>query len=116
MVSSHLIELRNLAILLTLALTGLRVETFRTLTQDQVVQRPGGYAVHIRNKNEVEFRDVPLSDEAYAAIEQWLALRLTPRNLPWTSPRIVPGTAPSSMLGGFSFVSCQKHPWKGGTP
>lgn len=75
---SRLIELRNLAILLTLASTGLRVETFRLLTQDQVVRRDGGFAVHIRSKNEVEFRDVQLSDEAYAAISQWLAARPTP--------------------------------------
>jgi len=74
---SRLIEQRNLAILLTLASTGLRVETFRTLTEDQVVRREGGYAVHIRSKNEVEFRDVQLSDEAYAAIQAWLALRPT---------------------------------------
>lgn len=72
---SRLIELRNLALLLTLASTGLRVETFRQLTLDQVVRREGGYAVSIRSKNEVEFRDVPLSDEAYAAISDWLATR-----------------------------------------
>ncbi len=72
---SRLIELRNLALLLTLASTGLRVETFRHLTLDQVVRRSGGYAVSIRSKNEVEFRDVQLSDEAYAAIQDWLAVR-----------------------------------------
>ena len=72
---SRLIEARNLALLLTLASTGLRVETFRLLTINQVVRRDGGYALSIRSKNEVQFRDVQLSDEAFTAIQNWLAVR-----------------------------------------
>jgi len=71
----RLMGLRNHAILHTLASTGLRIETFRLLTQDQVLRRAGGYTVHVRGKNEIEFRDVPLSDEAYEAIQAWVAAR-----------------------------------------
>ena len=74
----HLLGLRNRALFLTLASTGLRIETFRLLTQDQVVQRDHHYAVSIRSKNEIAFRDVPLSCEAYLAIQAWLRARPTP--------------------------------------
>ncbi|MGH2497540.1 MAG: tyrosine-type recombinase/integrase [Ktedonobacteraceae bacterium] len=74
----RLLELRNRAILFTLASTGLRVDTFRQLRLDQIVHRESDWAFHIRSKNEVKFRDVPMSDEAYSAIQAWLAAR--PKN------------------------------------
>src|SRR5258708_32229547 len=73
--SDRLLELRNRAILFTLASTGLRVNTFRQLRLDQVVRREHDWAFHIRSKNEVKFRDVPMSDEAYTAIQAWVAAR-----------------------------------------
>ena len=75
---SYLIGVRNHALFLTLASTGLRIETFRLLKEEQLVQRGRHYAVTIRGKNEVAFRDVPLSQEAYHAIQHWLSLRPTP--------------------------------------
>lgn len=74
----RLLGLRNRAILFTLASTGLRVDTFRQLRLDQIVRRESDWAFHIRSKNEVKFRDVPMSDEAYKAIQAWIAAR--PRN------------------------------------
>src|SRR5260370_21438288 len=71
----RLLELRNRAILLTLASTGLRVDTFRQLRLDQIMRREHDWAFHIRSKNEVKFRDVPMSDEAYTAIQAWVAAR-----------------------------------------
>jgi len=71
----RLLELRNRAILLTLASTGLRVNTFRQLRLEQIVRREHDWAFHIRSKNEVKFRDVPMSDEAYTAIQAWVAAR-----------------------------------------
>lgn len=100
---SRLIELRNLAILLTLASTGLRVETFRTLTRDQLVRREGGYAVSIRSKNEVEFRDVQLSDEAYAAIRDWLAVRPVESRFSRVPPSNQPHFEPSRRLPGYRY-------------
>jgi integrase len=73
--SDRLLELRNRAILFTLASTGLRVDTFRQLRLEQIVRREYDWAFHIRSKNEVKFRDVPMSDEAYKAIQAWVAAR-----------------------------------------
>ncbi len=74
----HLLALRNRALLLTLASTGLRVDTFRQLKLDQIVRRDSDWAFHIRSKNEVKYRDVPMSDEAYQAIQAWVAVRPKP--------------------------------------
>lgn len=75
--ADRLIGLRNWALLLTLSTSGLRVEPLRTLTTGQLVYRPHlqRHVLSVRSKNETEPRDVPLSPEAYAAIEQWLAAR-----------------------------------------
>ncbi len=81
----QLLQLRNRAILLTLASTGLRVETFRQLTQSQIVRREEDWAVRIRSKNEVKAREVPMSDEAYQAIGTWLAARPTSSRYLFTS-------------------------------
>lgn len=72
------LQLRNLAILLTLASTGLRVDTFRMLSLSQIVRREHDWAVRIMSKNEVKPRDVPMSDDAYEAIQAWLAARPVP--------------------------------------
>jgi integrase/recombinase XerD len=73
----RLIGLRNIAILHSLASTGLRVDTFRLLRKDQLVYRSdlGYWCVRIMSKNEVEPRDVQMSHEAHAAIEAWLFAR-----------------------------------------
>jgi integrase/recombinase XerD len=73
----RLVGLRNIAILHTLASTGLRVDTFRLLRKDQLAYRSdlGYWCVRIMSKNEVEPRDVQMSHEADAAIEAWLCAR-----------------------------------------
>jgi integrase len=75
--ADQLVGLRNWALLLTLSTSGLRVEPLRTLTKEQLVYRPHQqrHVLAVRSKNETEPRDVPVSPEAYAAIQQWLAAR-----------------------------------------
>ncbi len=73
--NDRLVGLRNWALLLALASCGLRVDAFRTLRTDQLVKREDGYKFHVMSKNETEPRDVPLSPEAYAAIQEWLCAR-----------------------------------------
>jgi integrase/recombinase XerD len=75
--ADRLVGLRNWALLLTLSTSGLRVEPLRTLTREQLVYRvhQQRHVLLVRSKNETEPRDVPLSPEAYAAIDQWLAAR-----------------------------------------
>lgn len=70
------LALRNRALLLTLASTGLRVDSFRRLRLDQIVRREKqDWAFRVMGKNEKKTRDVPMSDDAYAAIQTWVAAR-----------------------------------------
>jgi len=70
------LALRNRALLLTLASTGLRVDSFRRLRLDQIVRREQlDWAFRVMGKNEKKTRDVPMSDDAYDAIQTWVAAR-----------------------------------------
>jgi integrase/recombinase XerD len=73
--TERLIGLRNLALLHTLASSGLRVSEAAQLKRDQVVRRLNGYVVRVMGKNETEYTDTNLSVEAYQAIAAWLAAR-----------------------------------------
>lgn len=70
-----LIGLRDTALLATLASSGLRVSEAATLTQKQVRRKGRGYIVLVRGKNDVEFREAPISIEAYQHIQAWLTVR-----------------------------------------
>lgn len=71
----QLIGARDAALLATLAGSGLRVMELATLTLGQIVEKSGGYLIRVRGKNDVEYRDAPLSREAYQLIQTWLSLR-----------------------------------------
>ncbi|HRW10949.1 MAG TPA: tyrosine-type recombinase/integrase [Caldilineaceae bacterium] len=70
-----LIELRDAALLATLASSGLRVSELATLTIKNIKRKQNGYVMVVRGKNDVEPREAPLSAEAYAHIQTWLQAR-----------------------------------------
>ena len=70
-----LIGLRDAALLATLASSGLRVAEAATLTQAQIRRKGRGYVVLVRGKNDVDYREAPLSVEANQHIQAWLAVR-----------------------------------------
>jgi integrase len=67
--------LRDRALLATLASSALRVDELATLTWGQIEPKDGGYLVRVRGKNDTDYREAPLSREAYALIQEWLAVR-----------------------------------------
>ena len=71
----RLIGLRDTALLATLASSGLRVSEVATLKQQHIRSKGGGFVLWVRGKNDVEFREAPLSREAHAHIQRWLAAR-----------------------------------------
>ena len=71
----HFLALRNRAILLTLASTGLRVDAFCHLKLNQIVRRESDWAFRVMGKNDTKPRDVPMSDDAYSAIQAWMTAR-----------------------------------------
>ncbi|WP_141612429.1 tyrosine-type recombinase/integrase [Litorilinea aerophila] len=73
--TSQLIGLRDSAILATLASGGLRVSELASLKCSQIRRKGRGYVVLVRGKNDVEFREAPLSREAHTRIAAWLAAR-----------------------------------------
>jgi len=70
-----LVGVRDRALLHTLASSGLRVNELATLKKHRVFYSDGGYHARIMGKNDLEFRDAPLSKEAYEAIQDWLKVR-----------------------------------------
>lgn len=73
---STLTGLRDAALLATLASSGVRAEEAATLMISQVKRRDGGYLLNVRGKTDTEYREAPLSPEAYNLISLWLELRL----------------------------------------
>ena len=71
----RLIGLRDVALLATLASGALRVSELVALEQKRIVRKSNGYRVEVLGKNDVEYREAPLSAEAYAHISTWLAVR-----------------------------------------
>lgn len=83
--AENLIGLRDTALLATLASSGLRVSELAGLTSSQIKRKKGGYILTIRGKNDLEFRDAPLSTEAYSHIQAWLAARPIQSNYVFTA-------------------------------
>jgi integrase len=72
--AGHLIGLRDLALLHTFG-NGPRISEICDITRHRLRPRGRGYVVEVRGKNKTEHRDVPLTREAYAAIQAWFAAR-----------------------------------------
>jgi integrase/recombinase XerD len=70
-----LVGLRDVALLATLASGALRVGELAHLTEAQIRPKGHSYVVMIRGKNDVEYREAPLSREAYSHIRVWLDVR-----------------------------------------
>jgi site-specific recombinase XerD len=70
-----LIAWRDRALLHTLATSGCRVSEVVTLTTVQLLSRDGSFFLEVLGKQQTERRTTPLSHEAYASIQAWLARR-----------------------------------------
>lgn len=70
-----LIGARDAALLATMASSGLRISEVASLTTGQIVQRGKGYVLQVRGKNDVEYRDAPISREAHTLIMAWVDRR-----------------------------------------
>jgi integrase/recombinase XerD len=66
---------RDRALLHTLASSGCRVSEVVSLETTQLVNQGGSFFLEVLGKNQTEARLAPLSHEAVAAIEAWLARR-----------------------------------------
>jgi len=73
--TTRLIGLRDTALLAALASSGLRVSEVAALKQQHIRPKGGGFVVLVRGKNDVDFREAPLSREAHTHIQAWLAER-----------------------------------------
>lgn len=73
--AERLIGLRDVALLATLASSGLRVSEVAALRQQHLCSKSGGFVLLVRGKNDIEYRDAPLSREAHGHIQAWLAER-----------------------------------------
>lgn len=76
--TSTLVGLRNKALFLTLASSGLRIKELSRLTQPQIIPDGTNYLLHMyaeEGKNQSEDRDAHISPEAVTAIRAWLAAR-----------------------------------------
>jgi len=66
---------RDRALLHTLASSGARVSEVVTLTPAQIRPQEGNFVVEVWGKNQTAPRLAPLSHEAYASLQAWLARR-----------------------------------------
>jgi integrase/recombinase XerD len=73
--AERLIGLRDTALLSTLASSGLRVSEVAGLRRQQIHAKGNGYILLVRGKNDVEYREAPLSREAHGHITFWLETR-----------------------------------------
>jgi len=83
--ADRLIGLRDAALLATLASSGLRVSELATLTQAQVRSKGNGFVVLVKGKNDVAYREAPLSREAHRLIGDWLEARPVPSSYLFTA-------------------------------
>lgn len=82
---STLLGLRDTALLATLAGSGLRVSELASLKLSHIRRQDGGFLVVVRGKNDVEYRDAPLSATAYDQIQTWVAERPLPSDFVFTA-------------------------------
>src|SRR5712691_125603 len=72
--ASRLLGLRDVDRLQTFG-NGPRISEICDITRNRLREQGRGYVIEVRGKNKTEYRDVPLTREAYAAIQAWLAAR-----------------------------------------
>ncbi len=70
---SSLVGLRDAAMLATLASSAVRIEELVTLTWQNIKRRRGGYVLLVRGKTDIDYREAPLSPEAYERLLVWKA-------------------------------------------
>ena len=70
----RLLGMRDLALLHTFG-NGPRISEICAITRNRLHLKNGGFVVEVRGKNKVEYREVPLTREAYEAIQAWIAAR-----------------------------------------
>lgn len=70
-----LIGLRDAALLATLASGALRVSELASACQWQIRRKGSSFVILIRGKNDVDYREAPLSQEAQQRISEWVAVR-----------------------------------------
>src|SRR2546429_5796205 len=73
--ANTLIGKRDRALLATLASSGLRASELATLTLRQIEKRGRGYALRVRGKTDIDYRDAHLSIEAKGLIDEWIQVR-----------------------------------------
>ncbi len=66
---------RDAALLATLASSGLRAVELASLTVGQILQKGSGYVLTVRGKNDIDYREAPLSKEAHALLIEWISAR-----------------------------------------
>ena len=74
---STLVGMRDAALLATMASSGLRVAEVASLTIGQILPKGHGFLLSVRGKNDLEFREAPLSREAHGLIMTWIGHRPT---------------------------------------
>ena len=72
---STLVGMRDAALLATMASSGLRVAEVASLTVGQILPKGHGFLLSVRGKNDLEYREAPLSREAHGLILQWIGRR-----------------------------------------
>ena len=80
-----LLGLRDRALLHTLAGSGCRITEVVTLTAGQITTRDGGAVHQVLGQRQKGVREAPLSQEARAGVQTWLAQR-APYGVPPTAP------------------------------
>lgn len=67
--------MRDAALLATMASSGARIAEVVSLTVGQLITKDKGFMISIRGKNDVDYREAPLSREAHRLITAWLHVR-----------------------------------------
>jgi integrase/recombinase XerD len=87
--TTTLVGMRNKALFLTLASSGLRIRELSRLKKEQIINAKDGlFLLHMyaeEGKNQEEDRDANISREAVTAIYQWLAVRPVQSDFIFTS-------------------------------
>jgi len=73
--TSTLLGLRDKALLYTLVTSGIRASEAADLLTSRIFKVQGGYIIQLMGKSDIEYRDTPLSPDAYMLIQEWLLKR-----------------------------------------
>ena len=84
---------RDRALLSVLASSGCRISEVITVTSTQIRSTAGSFFLEVVGKNRITHRVAPLSGEAFAAIESWLARRPVQSEYVFTT---LPGNRPTT--------------------